>query len=186
MRRNNGEEEPNKKNGKRKYTEDPTHTLDAFKPHTHTHAHPRPYTFHNGIRIYAHSVCSFAFVWMCFILFQMHISLSRFLVLICLIFGRISSITLWWSQNVFNFHTPKQQKKNRRKNTDHWHYARDEAKRMVDEKVKRQFAQKCEIVPSSFLCNFSPCGCCHCFLFFPFYFCSNEWTKIHTHRIDRV
>lgn len=42
-------------------------------------------------------------------------------------------------------------------NTDRWHHPRDEAHRA--KKVKRQFAQKCEIVPSSFrlfLCNFFP------------------------------
>lgn len=57
-------------------------------------------------------------------------------------------------------------------------------KRMENEKkVKRQFAQKCEIVRSSFLrfhlCNFSPRFYCYCFLSFTFYFCSKEWTKTH-------
>lgn len=161
-------------------------TLSMPLNHTNTQAHPRQH---------AYNVCSFAFSMNVFYSIP-DAHLFRFLVLICLIFGRISSIT--WSQKCFQLSYTQNSAKKREWNRNvrkkkygslasfGWQSAR---RRM--EEVKRQFAQKCEIVPSSssihrLLCNFSPrgCRCCHCFLSIAFYFCSSEWTKIHIYTWD--
>lgn len=58
MKKKYSRRENEEKNGKRKHTESPTHTLNVFKPYTHAFIH----TYTSSHFSMPYNVCSFAFV----------------------------------------------------------------------------------------------------------------------------
>lgn len=111
--------------------------------------------------------------------------LCRFLVLICLIFGRISSITLWWSQNVFStfIHPSEQQEKKE----NHWHHHSRDGAHGGWKKSKGNLLKNVRLFRLLFFVISPPVAVATVFCLSHFISVrTNEWTKIHTHGIDSI